>query len=397
MVFGHDQACPRNSNGNSRLNGESDDHEARARGCPTGSGPVPHSGRAPHTLPARWYTDPEIFALERERIFHRSWWYAGNAAEVAEPGSYVTTSLLDQDIVIIRGRDRELRAFYNVCSHRGHRLLEGKGRESVIVCPYHNWCYQTDGRFRSARGIDLVCDFDRQAANLKPVHVGICANLLFVNLDPAAEPLSALSSEMAADMAAHCPGLERLTLVHHHEVETRANWKTLVDNDLESYHAEVAHPALMGLLDYGTFEVWEYPGPTCHAMTNTNPDNTAYRVGANDPVKRAIYTWLWPNTAFFIAPGRNNLAIFQIIPTGPETSLQHWDFYFEDTALTDSEKAYLDYTCDVLIPEDTSLYENVQRGLRSRGYDQGRLVINRDKPEWNEHHVHLFQKLVRDP
>ena len=131
-------------------------------------------------------------------------------------------------------------------------------------------------------------------------------------------------------------------------------------------------------------------------MENSNPDNAAYSVGDNAAVKTAIYTWLWPNTAFFVAPGRRNLGVFQMAPTGPESSLQRWDFYFEDANLDASEQAYLDYTVNTLIPEDTSLYENVQRGMRSTSYTQGRFVINYDRPEWSEHHVHMFQKLVRD-
>ena len=349
-----------------------------------------------HTLPAAWYTDPGIFEREKEAIFYRGWWYAGALEDVVEPGSYLTATVVDQDIAVVQGRDAVLRAFYNVCSHRAHRLLDGKGRRTVIVCPYHNWSYETDGAFKAARGIGGLCDFDRAAAALKPVRVEALAGLVFVNLDPGARPLAEATEGMLADMRAHCPGLDRLTLAHHVEVPTAANWKSLVDNNLESYHVAAAHPALVDLLDYETFEVWEHEITTCHAMTNTNPDNRAYQVGANDPVQRAIYTWLWPNTAFFITPGRSNLTVFHMVPVGPETSVQSWDFYFEDRTPTAAEQQALDYTCDILIPEDTAIYEGVQRGLRSRGYEQGRLVVNRDRPELSEHHVHMFQKLVRD-
>ena len=349
-----------------------------------------------YTLPASWYTDPAIFALEKERIFYRNWWYAGPAADVEETGSYLTASVVDQAVFVMRGGDGVLRGFYNVCSHRAHRLLTGGGRREQIVCPYHGWTYATDGDFKAARGVDTLCDFDLAAANLKRIRVETLAGLVFVNLDPEAEALEEVAGGMLADMHEHCPGLERLVLARRHEVETAANWKTLVDNDLESYHVAMTHPAITELLDYRSFEVWEYERSTCHAMTNTNPENAAYRVGANDPVKRALYTWPWPNAAFFIAPGRNNLAIFHMIPTGAETSLQRWDFYFEDTTLDEAERAYLDYTVDTLIPEDSRLYESVQQGFHSRGYTQGRLVVNRDRPEWSEHHVHLFQKLVHD-
>ena len=139
-------------------------------------------------------------------------------------------------------------------------------------------------------------------------------------------------------------------------------------------------------------KIWHFS----HVMAGAVGDNRAYAVGADDPVQNAIYTWLWPNTAFFISPGRNNLAVFQMVPKGPELTEQVWDFYFEDAELNDAERAMVNYTCDILIPEDAGLCENVQRGLRSPGYRQGRFVVNRANPELSEHHVHMFQKLVRD-
>ena len=358
------------------------------------AGKFKDSAERSHTLPAAWYTDPGIFELEKEHIFYRNWWYAGAATEVSQPGNYFTVQVLDQAIFVIRGIDDVLRGFYNVCSHRAQRLMTGAGCKDVIACPYHGWTYENNGRFKGARGVDTLEGFDRQAANLKPVRVAILTGLVFVNLDLDAGPIESLCESMTADMKEHCPGLGGLILAHRHEVETAANWKTLVDNNLESYHVAMAHPKLVELLDYTSFDVWQSDFTTSHAMANTEPNNAAYLVGANDPVKRALYTWLWPNTAFFIAPGRNNLAIFQMIPTGPETSLQRWDFYFEEETLDTVEQAYLDYTIDILIPEDSRLYESVQLGFHSRGYTQGRLVVNRNFPEWSEHHTHMFQKLV---
>ena len=348
------------------------------------------------TLPSHWYTDPEIFALEKERIFSRSWWYAGALSMLERAGSYLTTRVVDQDVFVIRGNDGGLRAFYNVCSHRAHRLVDGCGERDPIVCPYHGWTYDNDGRFKAARGIEGIRGFDRAAAGLKAIRVDTCVGLVFVNLDPNAGPLAEVAGDMVRDLRDHCPGLDHLTLAHTYEVDSAANWKVLVDNNLESYHVATAHPALVDLLDYRSFAVWEHAHSTAHAMTNTNPDNAAYLVGDNDPVQRAVFTWLWPNTEFFINPGRNNLAVMNMIPLGPQTSRQRWDFYFEDENLDAAEQAYLDYTIDTLIPEDSALYENVQRGLNSRGYQQGRFIINRDQPELSEHHVHPFQKLVHD-
>ncbi len=317
------------------------------------------------TLPAYWYTDSKIFGKEKEQIFYKNWWYMGAVHQLSKPGEFLTTTVVDQEIFITRGEDNVLRAFY-------------------------------PGNFHGARGVKGIENFNPSDFGLVSVRVETLIGLVFVNLDANADALADVSESMVKDMRAYCPGLDDLVLSRNYELQTAANWKTLVDNDLESYHSAVAHPSLMGLLDYSTFEVWEDRFTTCHAMTNSDPDNPAYKVGAEDSVKRAIYTWLWPNTAFFIAPGPKNLGVFQMIPTGPESSLQRWEFYLESEQPTESEQAYIDWTINTLIPEDTALYESVQHGLRSKGYTQGRFVINRNRPEWSEHHVHQFQKLVHD-
>jgi len=348
------------------------------------------------TLPSSWYIDADIFDLEKREIFCRGWWYVGAQHDVSAPGQFMTTTVVDQDVFVIRTQTGELRAFYNVCRHRAHRLLEGKGCRDKIICPYHGWTYDSGGRFCGARGVEGIIGFESDAFGLVEVRVATMLGLVFINLDEDAHALDDIAGPMMRDMHAHCPELDNLNLVRSYQLDTAANWKVLVDNDLESYHSAIAHRSLLTLLDYSGFEIWEDKFTTCHAMSNSDTDNDAYAVAANAQVTRAIYTWMWPNTAFFIAPGRANLGVFQMLPTGPETSVQNWDFYFAGDELDESEQGYLDWTIDTLIPEDTVLYENVQRGLRSQAYSAGRFVVNHDRPEWDERHVHMFQKLVRE-
>ena len=217
------------------------------------------------TLPSHWYTSSEVFEVEKEQIFCRGWWYVGPEAEVRESGQFITTTIIDQDIFVIRGEDAELRAFYNVCRHRAHRLLDGKGCRDRIVCPYHGWTYNTSGHFKGARGVEGMHDFDPNLFGLVPVQVVTMIGLVFVNLDPKAQSLDDTAGPMLRDMHDHCPGLDNLTLVRSYQLETAANWKVLVDNDLESYHAAVAHGSLLNLLDYSGFEIWEHDLTTCHA------------------------------------------------------------------------------------------------------------------------------------
>src|SRR5262245_27852925 len=118
--------------------------------------PVPERS---FTLPADWYFDPAIYRAEHEAIFYRSWIFQCHVIDLPNPCDYFVGSVADQGIFVMRGQDGELRAFYNVCSHRAHPLLQGQGNTQLIICPYHQWCYQADGCFRGARGRSTLKDW----------------------------------------------------------------------------------------------------------------------------------------------------------------------------------------------------------------------------------------------
>src|SRR5207237_8989038 len=137
-------------------------------------------------LPARVYTSPVIFAAEREAIFVRGWHMAGHISDLPEAGSYITAAVHDQKVFICRGKDGELRGFYNVCAHRAHELLTGAGQVKVITCPYHAWSYHLTGALRSARGTESQEGFDAGEICLTRVRVETLGPIVFFNLDPAA-------------------------------------------------------------------------------------------------------------------------------------------------------------------------------------------------------------------
>ncbi|MEE3293189.1 MAG: SRPBCC family protein, partial [Pseudomonadota bacterium] len=165
------------------------------------------------TLPAYWYTDSKIFGKEKEQIFYKNWWYVGAAHQLSKPGEFLTTTVVDQEIFVIRGEDNVLRAFYQ-------------------------------GNFRGARGVKGIENFNPSEFGLVSVRVETLIGLVFVNLDANTDALTDIAESMVKDMRAYCPGLDDLVLSRNYELQTAANWKTLVDNDLESYHSAVAHPSL---------------------------------------------------------------------------------------------------------------------------------------------------------
>ena len=148
-----------------------------------GDKPVTADPAKSFTMPARFYTDNTVYEAEKEAIFYRNWWYAGHISQLAEPGQYLTATIHEQNIFIIRDKDNELHAHYNVCQHRGHELLSGQGQTKHIICPYHAWSYNYDGSLKAARNSQNVAGFNKCDFALKSVRVEVLCGMVFVNLD----------------------------------------------------------------------------------------------------------------------------------------------------------------------------------------------------------------------
>ncbi len=349
------------------------------------------------TLPSDWYHDPEIYRLEHEAIFYRTWWYQCHVSDLPEPGDFHAGEVADQGIFIIRGGDDQLRAFYNVCSHRAHPLVEGSGNKRLIVCPYHQWRYRPDGRFHGARGREAPSDCPVADADLKPVRVENFGGLLFVNLDSQAQPLAEQAGDFLADMRRCCPRLDDLVRVERYEFDVAANWKTVIDNNHECYHCAANHKTLMELVAYDGKARWSDSGITfSHAVDRRRFDNGAYALEAAKVEQEPLFGYIWPATIPLFFPGSASLCLFQVLPTGPETTRERWDFYFVSEALDAQERGLVDYIRTCLTQEDVGLCERVQKGLHSRGYRQGRFIVDRTQSHYSEHHVHFFQKMVHD-
>ena len=200
------------------------------------------------TLPFSWYSDEELLRRERSLIFARSWQYGGRADQVAEPGSFLATDAGGIPILVVRDRDGELRAFLNVCRHRGAVLTEGCGTRETIQCHYHAWTYDLDGSLRAAPRSDREPGFDKADWSLLPASVDTWGPFLFVNPSPDAEPLTEFLGELPAIMARD---IDLSGLVFHSRVSfgADANWKIVVENFLECYHCPTAHPGFSSEVD----------------------------------------------------------------------------------------------------------------------------------------------------
>jgi choline monooxygenase len=342
---------------------------------------------ATRTLPWSWYTDPAVLQLERERIFRRFWQYAGRSDEVAEPGSFSATRAGHVPVVLVRDEEKTLRAFLNVCRHRGSLVCEGSGRRSTLQCPYHAWTYGLDGRLVSAPRSAREGGIENQELGLVPLRVETWGPFVFVNPDPEAAPLSEFLEDIPERIAAAGVDVDALRFLRRSDSELDANWKICVENFLECYHCAVAHPGFSAVVDVSPDS---YLLETSRfRMSQFGPPRPEPR-GSFDPtgeVERGQFHLIFPNTVVNVMPGRPNLSIGPIRPLGPERTYRLLDYL----VAPDAEDAWIEemLAFDSQVgAEDTRLVERVQQGVRSGLVDDGRLL-----PE-SERLVAHFQSLV---
>lgn len=341
------------------------------------------------TLPWSWYTDPAVLQLEQERIFRRFWQYAGRTDEVAEPGSFSATRVGDVPVVLVRDEEGALRAFLNVCRHRGSLVCEGSGRRSTLQCPYHAWTYGLDGRLLSAPRAAREGGIDTEELGLVPLRLETWGPFVFVNPDHDAAPLSELLEDIPERIAAAGVDVDALRFLQRSESEISANWKICAENFLECYHCPVAHPGFSAVVDVSPDSyLLEING---WRMSQVGPPRPEPR-GSFDPVgevERGQFHFLFPNTVVNVMPGKPNLSIGPILPRAPERTHRLLDYFVSpDTDSTWIEEM-LAFDAQVGA-EDTRLVERVQEGVRSGLLDEGRLL-----PE-SEQLVAHFQRLVLD-
>jgi phenylpropionate dioxygenase-like ring-hydroxylating dioxygenase large terminal subunit len=342
------------------------------------------------TLPASWYSDPEILRLEEERIFSRSWHYAGPAEQVSEPGSYLTCRAGAKPIVVVRGRDGELRAFANVCRHRGHEVASGCGRRETLQCPYHAWTYDLDGSLRAAPRSEREPDFDRSQLGLRPATVEAWGPLVFVNPDTDSAPLGDVLGDLPHQLVAH--GLDPTRLVYRgrsREQVLEANWKIVVENFLECYHCPTAHKSFSKLIDVDQ---------DAYALETARWTSSQYgpaRTGDNLPydasgeIRGSQFHYIWPSWTINVLPGPPHLRVIVFHALSPDETASFVDGFWAPEVSDESIREIDAFGAEVG-REDRELVESVHRGLRSGAIDHGRLLVT------SERLIQHFQLLVYD-
>jgi phenylpropionate dioxygenase-like ring-hydroxylating dioxygenase large terminal subunit len=342
------------------------------------------------TLPASWYSDPDILEHERQQIFRRTWQYAGVETQVAETGSFFTCHAGGVPIVVVRGRDGRLRAFVNVCRHRRHEVAQGCGRRETLQCPYHAWTYDIDGSLRAAPRSDREEGFDRADWSLLPVHVETWGPLVFVNLDPEAPPLAHTLGDLPTEMARR--GVDLATLEYRgrsRELEVSANWKIMIENFLECYHCSVAHKSFSRLIDVE---------PDAYRLTTSLWTSSQYapvraengRELPYDPAGEMLesqFHFVWPNWTLNTLPGPAHVRVLVFQPLDAERTATFVEGFWAPDTPEESVEEITAFGA-VVGQEDTELVESVHRGLRTGIVEQGRLLPS------SERLLQHFQRLV---
>ena len=340
-----------------------------------------------HTIPASWYTDVRVAELEKQNVFARTWQAIARTDQLSVNGQYVTANLAGEPIVVVRGSDGKLRAFFNVCRHHAMIVMnEPCGHAQHMRCPYHGWTYSLEGELRGMTEFEGVRDFNREQNGLVPVRVETWENFVFVNLDPNATPVQDFLGALVG--LARPLGFAKLKFVERRSYTLDCNWKVYVDNFLDGgYHVPHMHKGLNSVLDYKNYTI-ENVDRCCVQSSPVAVDSASEAsAAATRKGDRAFYFWQYPN--FMLNWYEGYLDTNFVIPLGVDRCEVIFDFYFGDTDA--SKMPYIHESIEVserVQQEDIVICAGVQRGLSSRAYQAGRLSVRREAGE------HLFHRLL---
>jgi phenylpropionate dioxygenase-like ring-hydroxylating dioxygenase large terminal subunit len=341
------------------------------------------------TIPAPWYVDPRIEALERRSVFSDNWVVVGRADQVVEPGQYLTAEVAGEPILVVRGEDGVLRGFFNVCRHHAAAVMTDPcGTAHLLRCPYHGWTYSLAGELKGMPDFAGVEGFEKERNGLAPVAAEVWENFVFVRLSPGGLALrDFLGADLIGRLASENISGLRFFERRHYAID--CNWKVFVDNYLDGgYHVPHLHKGLNSVLDYSQYTI-ENGGRYCLQSSPLVTKGAERETGEVRKGGRALYYWIYPNVMINLYEGVMDTNL--VLPVSVDRTEVVFDFYFADV----SEKAAGRNRASIDVghriqEEDLAICKSVQRGLTSRAYVAGRLSVRRETGE------HLFHRLLAE-
>jgi phenylpropionate dioxygenase-like ring-hydroxylating dioxygenase large terminal subunit len=348
-------------------------------------------------IPSGRYTDPDFFEQERAALFSRSWLLAAHRDELPERGSFRLWRRSGSPILIVRGHDDEIRAFYNACQHRGAPLVrEETGRAQRLVCKYHAWTYELDGRLARVPDEEDFVDLDKSCHGLRPVRCETWGGWIFVCEDTGAPPLLDSLGQVASDMAQYGP--ESLRMIDRHSVRLSCNWKAAIDAFLEVYHLKFIHPtSVNSFLDHRRTAISLFPGGHSRMISGKRPESLdgGFGAGAVAEIPTASEIPRIANLSFHVFPNLitptdlTGFPFLQFWPIDVRTTELEISWYVADWGEGEMPafwKTFVD-VFDVVLGEDTENLAWVQESMESPGFSGPRL-------NYQERRIYYFHEQV---
>jgi Rieske 2Fe-2S family protein len=333
------------------------------------------------TLPGEHYTSPEIFRREMDRIIARRWLCAGRESEIPAKGDYVLREAAGESLIVLRDRDGSVRAFFNVCRHRGTRLCESPaGRlASTIQCPYHAWTYALDGSLLGAPSMEGVAGFDRSAHGLAPARVSVWEGFIYFTLDEQGQPFEQAFAPLIGRFARY--NLSQLTVARRIDYDVRANWKLIFQNYSECYHCPTVHPQLVKLSPADSGENDLTSGPFLGGFMTLSEGAALTKSGRPcarpvgdlppEDLERVYYYSLFPNV--LLSLHADYVMVHTLWPLSPERTRIECQWLFHPEAATSANYDPEDGVefWDQTNRQDWHVCEQSQLGVASRAYRPG--------------------------
>ena len=349
------------------------------------------------SLAAKYYTNPEVFKLETNGLLARTWQFAGHASQLKETGDYFTFDMAGESLFCIKGRDGEIRTFYNVCQHRAHQLVSGQGQTRVVVCPYHAWTYELTGELRAGPNIKAVEGFDKSSICLTSVRTEVFLGFIFVNLDNDAKPMDEWFPNVRTELESYIPHWDTLAPLEWVEIPENCNWKVSVENYSECYHCTLNHPTFStGVVRPETYDIQPQGYCLRHTTECNSMDAMTYDINSGFDKNDQYSSWfLWPMFSFQVYPG-NLLNTYHWRAVDADHVVVWRGWYSVGGEENDIVRQMAVQDRETTVAEDIGLVESVQRGLKSRGYVPGPLVVDPKCGVNSEHSILTLQRWMKE-
>ena len=344
-----------------------------------------------------YYSDPRIFEKESKDLFTSTWQFAGHTSQLKNPGDYFTFRLFNEEFFCIKGDDNRIRTFYNVCQHRAHPLVSGFGSLSTVTCPYHAWTYDLKGSLKFGPNLKSVKAIDCSQIRLSEVRTEVFFNFIFINMDSESRSMDDWFPRVRDEMDVFLPQWSEIEPAEWLEIDEKCNWKVSVENYSECYHCALNHPTFStGVVKPSSYDIQPQGYCLRHTTKARSKKSMTYAIDDSNPYANEYSSWyLWPMFSFQVYPGQV-LNTYHWRPVDADNVKVWRGWHTRNGEVDESIRQLIIQDRETTVAEDIRLVESVHRGLKSRGYVPGPLVIDPEGGVNSEHSLVALHRWMRE-